>query len=171
MNNNPNILDSLFVQDQYVLYSDPISIYIRENRHKFLHKGAYHKFTGYAHSQLNKLLNGNNSNNVKRKLIIEKYGFDVKFGYQIIRLLLQLEQILSEGDMDLSRNSQILIDIRTGKWTLDEIIKWKQNKEKELESLYETSTLRHTPDEKEIYNILKNSLETKYGTLDFLSHT
>lgn len=168
MNNNPNILDSLFVDDKHILYKDNISSYIKDNRHIFLHKGAYHKFTGYAHSQMNKIHNGNNSNNPKRKLTIEKYGFDVKFGYQVVRLLLQLEQILSEGDMDLSRNSQILMDIRTGKWTLNELEKWKLDKEKELESLYESSELRHSYNEKEVYEVLRNALEMKYGTLSFL---
>jgi len=57
MENNPNMIDSLFVPRRCVLYSTQIGEHVRENRQLFLHKGAYHKFKGYAYSTLSKLEN------------------------------------------------------------------------------------------------------------------
>ena len=55
MENNPNIIDSLFVPANCIIHSTAIGQMIRENRKMFLHKGAWHKFKGYAYSELNKL--------------------------------------------------------------------------------------------------------------------
>ena len=55
MDNNPNMIDSLFVPRRCVLYSSQIGELIRENRKLFLHKGAFHKFKKYAYSQMHKM--------------------------------------------------------------------------------------------------------------------
>lgn len=55
MQNNPNMIDSLFVSRDCILHSTAISEKVRENRRMFLHKGAYHKFKGYAFSTMHKL--------------------------------------------------------------------------------------------------------------------
>ena len=55
MENNPNIIDSLFTPVNCVLHSTRVGNLVRENRRLFLHKGAWPKFKGYAYSQLHKL--------------------------------------------------------------------------------------------------------------------
>lgn len=55
MENNPNMIDSLFTPINCVLHCTKVGNMVRENRRIFLHKGAFHKFLGYAHSQLNKI--------------------------------------------------------------------------------------------------------------------
>ena len=55
MENNPNIIDSLFVPRTCIMHSTAISEHVRENRKLFLHKGAYHKFKGYSYSQMHKM--------------------------------------------------------------------------------------------------------------------
>lgn len=170
MENNPNVLDSLFVYDEHVLYQDEGSQFMRENREVFLHKGSFHKYTGYAHSQLNKMEHGSNSKNPKRLLSIEKYGFDVKFGYQAVRLMLQLEDILKEHTMDIQKHAQVLRDIRNGKWEKEQLIQWVKNKEQQLKVDYQESTLRHSPDEQSVRNILVKVLKMKFGKeVDFLN--
>lgn len=57
MENNPNMLDSLFVPRRCIIHSTELSEYVRENRSKFLSKLSFHKFKGYAFSQLNKATN------------------------------------------------------------------------------------------------------------------
>ncbi|MGC5341009.1 DNA polymerase beta superfamily protein, partial [Escherichia coli] len=46
MENNPNMIDSLFVPQNCIVYSTPIGQMVREARHLFLHKGSWHKFKG-----------------------------------------------------------------------------------------------------------------------------
>ena len=57
MENNPNIIDSLFTPVNCVLHSTRVGNLVREHRRLFLHKGAWPKFKGYAYSQLHKLTN------------------------------------------------------------------------------------------------------------------
>ena len=54
MENNPNMIDSLFVPAFAVLHCTAVGNMVRDNRKLFLHKGAWHKFKGYAYSQLHK---------------------------------------------------------------------------------------------------------------------
>lgn len=57
MDNNPNMVDTLFVPLDCVVHSTYLGNLVRENRKLFLHKGSYYKFLGYAHSMLHKLSN------------------------------------------------------------------------------------------------------------------
>jgi hypothetical protein len=101
----------------------------------------------------------------KRSQDIQEYGYDRKWAYHIVRLLLQCEQILTEHDLDIERNSEILKSIRRGEWTLEQIDEWFNNKEKSLETLHANSTLRDKPDEDSLKRLLLQSLEMHYGTL------
>jgi predicted nucleotidyltransferase len=165
MVNNPNMIDSLFTPRRCVLHSTAIGEYVRENRKMFLHKGAWHKFKGYAYSQMAKIKNKVNSSNAKRAETIEKFGYDLKFAYHLVRLLSECEQILVEHDLDLERNREQLKSIRRGEWTLEQIESYFTEKEKILEMQYATSTLPHSPDEEAIKTILLHCLEMFYGSI------
>ncbi|MFW6014809.1 MAG: DNA polymerase beta superfamily protein [bacterium] len=164
MENNPNMIDSLFVPQRCVLYCTRIGEHVRSNRKVFLHKGGFHKFKGYAFSQLNKTKKKNPEG--KRKEIVDKYGYDLKFATHLVRLLNEIEQILIEGDLDLERNREQLKSIRRGEWKLQEIEDYFTQKERSLEDLYSRSSLPYGPDEKTIKNILMECLEEYYGSLD-----
>ena len=86
---------------------------------RFLHKGAWHKFKGYAYSQLNKIQT--KSPTGKRAELVEAHGYDVKFAYHVVRLLLEVEQILVAGDIDLECDREQLKAIRRGEWTLPQL--------------------------------------------------
>lgn len=163
MENNPNMVDILFIPGHCVIHSTPIYQKVRSNRHLFLHKGCWSKFKGYAYSQLNKIVTGVNKANPKRADAIEKFGYDTKFAYHLIRLLLEVEQILKEHDLDLKRNADTLIDIRNGGWTLKDVQDFFKDKEAELEAVYQTSSLRYTPDEAQIKTLLLECIEEYYG--------
>jgi hypothetical protein len=211
MENNPNIIDSLFVPRRCILHSTAIGEHVRENRKLFLHKGSWFKFKGYAFSQMNKLKNktlnewlhfckeydldhavgeeylkhdttlpkqvvdrgislirkiDQSGNRSKRIDTIAKHGFDVKFAYHVVRLLNEVEQILTEGDLDLERNREQLKSIRRGDWSLDEITEYFSAKENELEALYTRSELRQVADEDSIKTLLLECLEMHYDNLD-----
>lgn len=112
MENNPNVLDSLFTPASCVLHCTQVGTLVRENRRLFLHRGAWPKFKGYAYSQLHKLAIKEPTG--KRVELVEKYGYDTKFAYHVVRLLGEVEQILLEGDIDLQRDNDRLKAIRRG---------------------------------------------------------
>ena len=161
--NNPNIIDSLFVPRRCILHSTRIGDLLRDNRHIFLHKGAWPKFKGYAYGQMRKM--HTKEAHGKRKQSVEAYGYDVKFAYHIVRLLNEVEQILVEGDLDLERNREQLKSIRSGRWTLQQIEDYFEQKENELEQYYLKSDLPHKPDMQKLQALLLECLETYYGSL------
>jgi len=166
MENNPNMIDSLFVPQRCIVHITQLGQHVREHRHLFLHKGSFHKLKGYAYSQLHKMRTKTPRAGSKRAAAVREHGFDLKFAYHVVRLLSQAEQILEEGDLDLERNREQLKAIRRGEVTCDDIIKWASDKELQLEMLYRDSALRHSPPEDEIKQLLLECLEMHYGSLD-----
>lgn len=160
MDNNPNMVDSLFVPRRCILYSDDVGEFIREHRHVFLHKGCWHKFKGYAYSQLHKM-EGKNATG-KRLELVQRFGFDVKFAYHVVRLMCEVEQILAEQDLSLDRDREIYKAIRRGDWSAAKVRSFFEEKEKSLEKLYHESTLPYKPDETEIKKLLKKAIRMRY---------
>lgn len=166
MQNNPNMIDSLFTAPKMVLTGTNIANIVRDNRRVFLSKKAWHSFKGYAYSQMNKMRVKDPDPNSKRYDMVKKYGYDVKFAYHVVRLIDEVEQILEHGDIDLMRNSEQLKSIRRGEWKIEEIEEYFNNKQKDLESLYTTSKIPHKPQEAKIKELLLSCLEEYYGSLD-----
>jgi len=219
LENNPNMIDTLFTPRNCILYSSPIGEYVREYRKTFLHKGCWHRFRGYAYAQLHKLKSkkileyinlceqfkvhldtsketfekeiekkgstdleklsfdnikqllslrkqcGASGKLTKRVKSIKKHKYDVKFGYHLVRLLEEAEMLLTEHDLDIQRNRELLKSIRRGEWSLEKLEEYFNRREKELQTVYDKSTLRYSPDEKAIRNILYHCLEMQYGSL------
>jgi predicted nucleotidyltransferase len=164
MENNPNVIDCLFTPATCVLHSTRVGNLVRENRRLFLHKGAWPKFKGYAYSQLHKLAIKRPQG--KRAELVAKHGYDTKFGYHVVRLIGEVEQVLAEGDIDLQRDNERLKAIRRGEWTEDRLRAWFADKESHLERLYAESPLRAVPDEGRIKALLLECLEEHYGSLE-----
>lgn len=165
MDNNPNMIDSLFTPRECVLFISQLGEMVRDRRKIFLHKGSWHKFKGYAYAQLNKLNIKNPDPESKRYEMVQKYGYDVKFAYHIVRLMNEAEQILMHGDIDLRQNNEQLKSIRRGEWKREDIEEFFIRKEKELESLYISSKVPKYPNETEIKQLLLDCMEQFYGDL------
>lgn len=165
MENNPNMLESLFTPERCVRHCSPTGKMVRDARALFLHKGAYHKFKGFAYSQVHKMKTKQAEG--KRVALVETYGFDVKFAYHAVRLMDEAEQILTTGDLDLEANTEHLIAIRQGEWTPQQVETYFEQKERALDALYQTSTaLAHKPDEAAIKQLLLDCMEQEWGSLE-----
>ena len=97
--------------------------------------------------------------------LVAEHGYDTKFGYHVVRLISEVEQILVEGDIDLRRDNDRLKAIRRGEWTEERLRRWFAEKESQLERAYAESTLRATLDEPKIKALLLAALEDHYGSL------
>lgn len=106
----------------------------------------------------------------KRLDSVKRHSYDVKFAYHIVRLALECEQILTEGDLDLERNSEVLKAIRRGEWTLERMQGWFSDKEVHLENAKDRSTLPNVPNTAAIQGLLMECLEHHYGSLDKAVH-
>ncbi len=167
MENNPNMLESIFTPPRCVLYASPVAELLRERRHVFLHKGAWHKFRGFAHSQLHKMAIKDPKPGSKRAALVEEFGYDVKFAYHAVRLMDEVEEILTHGELTLDANVERLSAIRAGEWTEQEVRDYVARREVELAEVYESSTaIPHSPDEAAIRDALLAALEQAWGDLD-----
>lgn len=54
LKSNPTVLESLFVDDKYVLYEHPIMTEIKKHRDAFVTKECFNSFFGYAREQVKK---------------------------------------------------------------------------------------------------------------------
>jgi predicted nucleotidyltransferase len=163
--NNPNIVDYLFTPERYVLTKTQVGEILRDHRKSFLHKGCFHRFKGYAYSQMRKLERGSNSTG-NRKEIIEKHGYDVKFAYHVIRLLDECRQILETHDLVLDSNVRELRAIRNGEWEFDKFKEIFEKRSMSLEETYGNSTLQYKMDEEHAKKILLSCIEAKHGSVE-----
>lgn len=167
MENNPNMTDSIFTYDTDVIFQTKISKLVRDNKHIFLHRGAYHRYTGYAHSQFHKIKNKNGHENEKRNNSIKTFGYDVKYGYHLLRLMLEISDILNNGTFDIKANSAYLKEIRQGKYTFAELETEFNRLDRMMAIAYENSKLPDKPDELAIKKLLLNCIEEHHGKLEF----
>lgn len=162
--NNPNIIDALFVPDRCVTQKTDVGTVMRDNRKLFLHKGSYQKFKGYAYSQMKKI--GEMKPVGKRAVLVEQFGYDTKHAYHVVRLVNQAEQILMEGDLDLERSREQLKAVRRGEWTLEQLKDWMRDRERQLDELCVSSSLRVLPDYERLNTVLMTCLEIKFGNIN-----
>lgn len=76
---NPTVLESLFVDDEFVVYEHPLFTELKKCRDMFLTKDCYGPFIGYAKSQLVK--GGSQNKAVMKPLLSRKTPLDFAFTF------------------------------------------------------------------------------------------
>ncbi len=233
-NNNPNIIELLFIPRKFWIVSTPYWEEIVKHRDLFMSKKVRYTFTGYAYSQLKRikthrgfLLKGKmeepkrldfnlpknprlskeqinaalslpdwviineyrnetkkerlyrdkrrewdqwnqwyKNRNKERAELEEKYGFDVKHASQLVRLIFQGKEALMEGHITLPRpEAPLLLDVRNGRVSYEDLLELVGDFDKEFEELYKTSPLPREPNRKAIeeltIDITERFLEAK----------
>lgn len=154
--NNPNMIDALFVPERCVVHSDDIGKHMRGHRRLFLSKRCFVKMKGYAFSELKQITESAKS----------ETNYNLKSAYHVVRLLNQAEQIMVEGDLDLESSREQLKAIRRGEWRLSELKNWFYEKELALTSIHATNdTVPLRVDYGKLRSVLMECLEMKFGSL------
>ncbi len=162
MANNPNIISMLYIPEHCQLFINDFGKELLENRHLFLSKKAYHTFRGYAHAQKKKILTSNPIG--KRKELVDKHGFDVKFSYHLIRLLYEALDIFTIGELVYPcPHKEYLKKIRQGEVSMDEIFSEAERIEKLVDESYVRSNIQHSADRKSIEKLQMNLFERAWG--------
>jgi len=92
--------------------------------------------------------------NPNRSALEELHGYDTKHAAHLIRLMRMGIEILDEGVVKVMRpDAQELLDIRKGKYTYDELSDEFYALESQINSLYETSSLRKSVDPRTLINL------------------
>lgn len=90
-----------------------------------------------------------------RKELFTKYGYDVKFGMHLIRLLLEGKELLETGELVFPlKKRDLLLDIRNGKYDKEQVFEMATALETEIDIAKENSKLPNKPRFDEINNFL-----------------
>lgn len=161
--NNPNILELLFAPNDVVLYGTPIGQIFRDNRKLFLSKECFHKQRGYAQSNLHKLSIKKPEEDSKRKILVDKFGYDTKYAANAVRLFYNCYQILTENDLDVRINKDFILQIRNGILTLKELLELTDVLNSKCEYAFQYSKIQEKPPFNKIEQLLYSAIELQYG--------
>lgn len=125
MKGNPNVIGMLWLkQEDYFPAKGPGELFLRANRDLFNSQNIYHSFLGYSRAQFYKMTHMAFEGYMgdKRKKLVEKFGYDCKNAAHLIRLMRMCNEWLVSHEFEVHRkDAQQLIDIKTGKWSLEEV--------------------------------------------------
>jgi uncharacterized protein len=165
---SPNLVETLFTRKNFVTFGSDIAWMLRDNRRLFLSARTFCAFKGYAFGQLSRIRNHfktGKSDNPKRQHLMDKFHYDVKQSYHLLRLIDQLEQILTVNDIDLMRNKDECISMRNGEWGTFEQLEEHFNKRMlALEELVLKVSLPQQPQTGALHSLLEKCLEQFYGS-------
>jgi hypothetical protein len=107
--------------------------------------------------------NWRKNRNPKRQVSEDAFGYDLKHAMHLVRLINMCKEILVDKTLTVYRpDREMLLDIRNGSWTYDHLEKYADDSQKELEKLYNESTLRHKPNRDGIQNLYHEICEEFY---------
>jgi predicted nucleotidyltransferase len=129
---NPTALGFLYAPN---LVYNPYWDSVTDNRLLFAAASHESSFQGFARQQLDRVLGTRGKGkHGQRPELEEKYGYDVKAAMHVIRLLSEGIEYLRTGVITYPRpEKEYLIDIRTGKFTAEQIEKWANGLFNDLE--------------------------------------
>jgi hypothetical protein len=152
-------LEMLFVDESCVVHCSPAAQLLREQRAVFLHAGTAREFRRFAFDQFDDMVHRRRRDG-KRLDSIERYGYDLKAAYHSVRLMNEAHQLLTEGDLDLTRSREQLVTIRSGEWKLSEIVACFERMDATLTGLYGTTCLPASPDKQAIESLRRKCLRS-----------
>lgn len=144
---NPNVLSTLWNEDKYNILVESAGRQLLDNRHLFVSRQSYHSFTGYAYGQLKKMtaLAFQGYMGEKRKKLVEKYGYDTKNAAHLIRILRMGIEFMNEGILYVDRGAKgdapQLLAIKRGEWTLEQVKAEADSLFKRAEAAYDNCKL------------------------------
>jgi predicted nucleotidyltransferase len=103
--------------------------------------------------------------NPARSELERKYGYDTKHGMHLVRLVRMGEEILQGKGVIVKRpDAAELLEIRGGSWKYEILLEWAEKKLRDLDALYETSTIRKAPDRVLLNRLCYNLVERLNGS-------
>lgn len=103
----------------------------------------------------NSYLTWKENRNAKRAELEKLRGFDLKHASHLYRLLTEGKELLTDGVLTLPRpDANLLLGIKNGCWSYEELMNQVQSFEVDFDNLYKTSNLPHSPNHEAIDELL-----------------
>jgi predicted nucleotidyltransferase len=94
-----------------------------------------------AKREFDQYQNWKKTRNPARAALEEKFGYDTKHAYHLVRLIRMCREVLLTGKVIVKRpDREELLFIRNGGWTYEQLIDFAETEERLLNELYITST-------------------------------
>jgi len=133
----------------HFLFATPVEIApalwnkVQKNRKVFLARHSARQFLGFADDQF-KRLTGEKGRGKKgqRPEYIGRFGYDTKAAMHGLRLLYECMELMNTGQITLPRpEKDLLIEVRSGKWTLEEVLAHAKDLSRQVEESVRQSPL------------------------------
>ncbi len=121
---NPTVMLPLFAPDESLIVLTALGEELRSMRAAFLSQEAVERFLGYMQSQHERMLGQSSRHVPNRPELIERYGWDVKYGSHALRLAYQGHEIASTGTLSLplpDRERERVLSVKRGEVGRDEV--------------------------------------------------
>jgi predicted nucleotidyltransferase len=122
---NPTALTPLFAPEEFVLKTTSAGEHLRLIRDWFLSEEAIERFLGYMHGQHERMMGRGKQNRVpNRPELIEKYGWDTKYGSHALRLAYQGHELATTGTIVMPMEGvarERVLDVKLGKVPREEV--------------------------------------------------
>lgn len=145
---NPTVLLLLFVPDSEIVHINGYGRELMANADMFLSRQVAARFAGYLVSQRDQMLGLKSKKHTNRPELVERYGFDSKFAYHMVRLGLQGVELLTTGDITLPMpepDRTWLRELRRGEHTKEEALALADDLLDQLNMLQKSSDLPEQP--------------------------
>lgn len=139
------------------------------NKEAFLARSCAKQFLGFANDQL-KRISGQKGRGKKgqRPEIEAKYGYDVKAAMHALRLLHECQELVSTGQISLPRPERdLLIRVRTGKYTMDRVIAMAAKLFASCEEMVRRSTLPEKVDRDAVSKLVADCYRRAWSSTDW----
>ncbi len=121
---NLTVMLPLFAPEESLVVVTPLGEELRSMRASFLSRLAVERFLGYMQSQHQRMLGHSSRNVPNRPELIERHGWDVKYGSHALRLAYQGLEIASTGTLSLplpARERERVLAVKRGEVPRDEV--------------------------------------------------
>ncbi len=160
---NPTALHFLFAEGQL---RNQIWTSIVARKDVFLARSCVKAFLGFADDQL-KRITGTKGRGKKgqRPELETKYGYDVKAAMHVFRLLYECQELVSVGKITLPRPERdFLIRVRTGKYSLEKVIRMSKGRFAECESAAAKSSLPEKIDRHAVSEVIADCYQRAWAS-------
>jgi uncharacterized protein len=162
---NPTALHFLFAKSAL---ENPVWRGIVLQKDAFLARSCAKQFTGFANDQL-KRMTGHKGRGKKgqRPEIEAKYGYDVKAAMHTLRLLYECKELVTQGRITMPRPERdVLIRVRTGKYSMDRVIAMAHKEFAECEGAAKASSLPEKIDRAAVSKLMAKSYQAAWSARD-----
>jgi predicted nucleotidyltransferase len=155
---NPSAL--LLVYSPKVLIDTLLGRELKKIRGAFRSKRVGAAYLGYMHEQRARLEGRRGQKGVIRAELIEKYGYDTKYAYHILRLGIQGNEYCATGGLTLPMrpsDRDYLLGVRTGEVTFIEAMEQAKFYEDQLRKRLESNKIPDEPDRARVNQFLMDA--------------